>query len=421
MRPLLAVPLLCLAGLTASGDEAVFPSGKRMTGQLQGEQDKIVFVSDHGQPVPLAQLHLVRFTEAPCPLPSLPVVQRLMLPGGQWLSGKLLAVNAVQVHFRAFNGQDVKLPRGAVLGVAQPCGWHILSHGGFEKETPGWKLSNPPSARLAFAGKKSLVLDRPGQEAVWTLATSPARGRVGLFLHQNDKTAGQELHVDWTFRVDKESRQVRLTLDGTKMTALDALAVSHEIAIRAGWHLIQVDFGGDSLRLSVDDLVLCEPAMKGAVLSGVKMRVTKRDRAAQTAGGWSVDDVQLARPEGKPDLPWPRALADADSVWLADGDQLFGKVTQADARSVTLAAKFGTRTFAWPAVRGVVFQAKPPVARPPVGSVLTIAPAPGLTPDSLEGYLLRVSRDQLTIRHATLGELTFDRRCCQRIKFEPRP
>ena len=276
MRPLLVVPLLWLILLPAFfvrgslvyvlGDEAVLPSGKRLAGYLQGEQDKIVFVPDDGKPIPLAQLQQVRLSEAPCPLPCLPLTQRLVLPGGQWLSGELVALDADHVHFRAWNGQNLKMPRDAVAGITHPQGWHILSHEGFEKETPGWKLSDPPASRLAFSGKKSLALDRPGQEANWTLTASPARGRVGLFLHQNEKTAGQDLQIDWSFRVDKESRCVRLTLDGVKMTIFDPLAVAHQITSGAGWHMIQVDFGGDSLRLSVDDLVLCEQAGKGSCL-----------------------------------------------------------------------------------------------------------------------------------------------------------
>ena len=128
-----------------------------------------------------------------------------------------------------------------------------------------------------------------------------------------------------------------------------------------------------------------------------------------------MDDVQLSRPEGKPSLPWPHVLADADSVWLAEGDQLFGKVTQADDQSLTVEAKFGTRTFAWPAVRGIVFKTNRPAAKPSDVAVFSIAPAPGFLADSLEGTLLRASPDQVAIRHAILGELVFDRRCCRRI------
>src|SRR5207245_353627 len=63
--------------------------------------------------------------------------------------------------------------------------------------------------------------------------------------------------------------------------------------------------------------------------------------------------------------PRPPGDPTQDELWLASGDQLFGKVVRADRKEVALEGRFGTRSFPWSALRGWFRRrtAAPPAAR----------------------------------------------------------
>jgi hypothetical protein len=389
-----------------------------VTGKLQADKGQIDFKDNAGKNWPLDQIQQVRFAESTSPPPRMPLTHRLMLSGEHWLSGELLAMDETMVHFRAWTGKELKIPRKSLFAIAQPGDWQVLSRESFEKEPAGWTFSEPKALRadLPFTGKKSLILDQPGQDAKWSSPNPLAAGRVSLFLRQSDDLKDQELHIGWSFRKGKEnSRWVEMRLDGTKFFV--AKAAESSLKTTAGWHLLQMDISPATVRISVDGLVLhSEPGIADSVLTGMKLAVTAKDKAKTAAGFWSVDDVQFMRLEKM--LPWPKAMRDADTIWLPEGDQIFAKVVKADTGSVTFEGRFGTRTLAWPAVRGIVFMAdQRPAKEAKVDDAFTlwVAPSPGFPADRTTGTLLSLSPETLALRHAMLGDLSFDRKNCVKL------
>src|SRR5262249_33759478 len=116
---------------------------------------------------------------------------------------------------------------------------------------------------------------------------------------------------------------------------------SRELQRKRGWHRLTIEFTADSLHILVDDRVLWEVAERGP---GGPLRVLRlrclTDRAEKGEAGrvWFDDcSVLLAVPS----LRRPDSDPTQDEVWLLDGDQLLGKVSRADRRTIDVQGRFG--------------------------------------------------------------------------------
>ncbi len=96
----------------------------------------ISFVDNADKKWPFSYLLQVRFADAACPPPPLPLSHRLMLAADQWLSGELLALDETTVRFRPWSGKELKIARKDLFAIAQPEAWQVLSRQSFEKEPP---------------------------------------------------------------------------------------------------------------------------------------------------------------------------------------------------------------------------------------------------------------------------------------------
>jgi hypothetical protein len=110
-------------------------------------------------------------------------------------------------------------------------------------------------------------------------------------------------------------------------------------------------------------------------------------------------------------LPRPPGDPTQDEAWLPDGDQLFGRLTRADARTVTLEGRFGKRELAWAEVRGVFphRQAEPPATMEGEHVRLRFAGSAGADTDTLEGVVRALDDSHLTLRHPALGDVKLER------------
>jgi hypothetical protein len=116
--------------------------------------------------------------------------------------------------------------------------------------------------------------------------------------------------------------------------------------------------------------------------------------------------------------PLPRPLVDPtqDEVWLLGGDQLFGRLTRADGRTVTLEGRFGKRELTWGEVRGVFprRQAEPPATTEGEHVRVRCDSGAASDPDELVGVVSALDDSQLTLRHPLLGEMKIERgRLCE--------
>ena len=101
---------------------------------------------------------------------------------------------------------------------------------------------------------------------------------------------------------------------------------------------------------------------------------------------------------------------------LEHGEQLFGRIVSADGESVTLDAKFGKRTLAWPKLRGILF-AEGKETPMPAEPEITFHPGPGFPLDCLRAKLLRWEDAKLIVHHGLLGEIAIERGRLDKIRF----
>jgi hypothetical protein len=110
-----------------------------------------------------------------------------------------------------------------------------------------------------------------------------------------------------------------------------------------------------------------------------------------------------------------------DELWLADGDQVFGRVLGLDRQGVTLEARFGRRTFPWADLRGWFPRREAPRPRALKGEPVRLRLQAGAAEDGdlLDGVVTALDAKTLTLSHALLGELRLERRYVRQLW--PRP
>src|SRR5438128_1157923 len=109
-------------------DEAVWPDGQRVEGDLSTDgQGRVLFQ-------PLGQLDHVRFPSARLPLARAAAPYRVLLRGGQYLTGELVGLDSDKVHLRTAWSDLLSIPRAAVTAVNHAPGFVTVFVDDFEKE-----------------------------------------------------------------------------------------------------------------------------------------------------------------------------------------------------------------------------------------------------------------------------------------------
>jgi hypothetical protein len=115
--------------------------------------------------------------------------------------------------------------------------------------------------------------------------------------------------------------------------------------------------------------------------------------------------------------PHPPGDAEQDELWLADGDQWFGKLTRGSSHTLEIQGAFGRRSVPWTDLRAVYFRA-PPTAplKAPAGAV-RVEYDSGLSPvsDELVGGVVELNDKSMSLEHASLGTLRLSRERVRRL------
>lgn len=407
MTTLLARSLLALAlGQSAAQQQAILRDGHRVSGSLVWQSGQLRFLAGT-KALPLTELHSVRLSDELCPVPRVPLTHRLSLDEGQSISGRLVELTADKVKFRLFTGQDVQVERSRVRALSHPQGWHLLVHEDFEADMPTWTFTGPntPAFDAPFSGSRSLKLAGSKHKAVMKSPGRVSSGRLLFFFRADAKT--QPALIEATFRHDDDSHTARLRIDETYRVPEELVS----LPASPGWHQAYLDFDKDSLKIAVDNHVLATKTMdRKARLESISFEIE-----GDAGLPFLLDDVMLLRPDrGKV----PDALADVDTVCLANGDRLFGKIAHADTRSVVLDARFGTRTHAWYALQHFVLS--PPhkqgaIEKPKEGVAVWLTPAPGFAAERLLVRVVGLEKRTLALEHEILGRIDVSLENCRRI------
>jgi hypothetical protein len=406
---------LVLVAPVTSADEAVRINGRRVQGSLWlNKKGLLQFTPTKGDaPLPLAEIEHIRFAQVDVPPARLGSPHRFLFHREQQVSGELLGLDEEAVRLRTFWSEEVKLPRRAVAAVTHLPGLVTVFHEDFETDLKGWKLAGTPalSEKHHTSGHRSLLLKTAGQETLYRLPAALKAGRFGVNFHVPGATAGAR----WLVEAEFDGQSVKVVLAGTGDSyAVETNLVAGQTKTRgreAGWHGLECRFSPDYLLVGVDERLLWESGKDGpgAALTGIRLACVADESGKTSQGEVYFDDFSVAQQVDEPNHE--RGDSSQDELWLLGGDQLFGHVLHADRRSIDVRGRFGKKTLAWAAVRGVFLERHTPPCKSSDGEHVRVWLRNGIGAemDQLVGVLSAFNERRLTLRHAMLGELEIQR------------
>ena len=164
------------------------------------------------------------------------------------------------------------------------------------------------------------------------------------------------------------------------------------------------------MRVTCDDDVLWYNLEQGAGDPLKQVTIHCHKSAADRVRG-AVAWTEFCLERAVEEHPRPPVEAEMDEVLLSSADQLFGRILQADRRAIQIEGRFGKRSLRWTEVAACTFRREPAPPRPPETATVRIRVHSGLGPeaDVLDGTVTALDERTLSLRHALLGDLKFER------------
>lgn len=376
---------------------ACLANGRRIAGTLAFEKKRLNFTSRRGEAYPLADVARIVFAKtAPAPF-RVSGGRRVHLRDGQQITGQLLGLNEEKLVLRTAWAERLELPRAALAAIDSLPGWQTVIEDDFHK------------------GLRTFTAI--GQTRSRTLTKPVATGRAGVNFREQGKARGARWTFEMLFQQGERARRFEVAVAGhADKYTIDSggmEGVTRSVKRSPGWHRLIVTFSPRSLRITCDEEVLWYNLEQGPGGQLQKMswhchRIPGKE--TELAGAVAWEDFSLER--AVDEHPKPPAVSELDSVRLSSGDQLFGRILQADRRGITVDGRFGKRALSWSAVAGCCFRRASERSRNSEhlneGANVRILLCSGLCSeaDMVEGEVTALDQRHLMVRHALLGELT---------------
>jgi hypothetical protein len=401
-----------------SAEQAWRGNGQRVGGALTLNDGRLHFRAKNGEEVPLADVIRIRFVETTATPFRVGGGRRLRLHGGEHITGQFLGLNKDTVSLRTAWAAKVELPRTAVESIDPLPGWRTFAEEDFGTESTLFQMTGGPARTEVrdATGSRAALLREAGQALVYTLAQPLPAGRVGINFQEKEQGGGVRWTWELLFQNGERLQRMDVTVAGNgdhyAVRVEDLKGVARQVARMPGWHRLVVQFSKRSLRVTCDEDVLWYNLEEGP--AGPLKRVTARcqkhsegDSAGRGAVAWTEFSLESAVNE----YSQPPVGPERDVLRLAGDDQLFGRIAQADRRAVQIEGRFGKRSLPWTEVAGCSFRRAGEPTRVNERGNVRILVRSGLCPqaDVLEGTVTALDERKLTLRHALLGELMFER------------
>lgn len=430
IRLLMQLTIIYLVGFCSSAqspvaraDDVVLKDGRRIPGFIVSANDRqVVLRSPAGAVVPplpsVDHIELARQSAAPLRVAS---PFRFSLRDGQVLTGGLHGLGDMELAFETAWARDLVMPRRQLGSIVQPPGLITLAANDFADAQEGWTRKGfLPESNSADSGKRGLLLDRIGQQAVFVLPKPLAEGRVGLNVELLEPTQGAQWFFDAELETKPGARSVRIVFAGDKQIKISSgLSFSYrEITAKASRFRLQLELRDSRCSVSIDDAVigLLEAADPQLALKRVRIGVDGPNRE-RYQGSVLLSQFGIARNIGP--LRRPPSEPRHDELWLTSGDQLFGELLRAEARSVQFRNALGSSSFAWSELRGLYLRQDQRVVPSSTGVFIAIGVRSGLDNliDRLHGRVLELDDQRLVFQHESLGRLHIPRSQLESLRF----
>jgi hypothetical protein len=409
---------VCLLPSVQAADEAQCADGRRVSGTLVLEKDRLHFRSVQGEAIPITEITRVRLDRGmPTPF-RIGDGRRVHLRDGQRITGRILGLSEDTLTLRTAWADRIRLPRSAVASIDPLPGWRLLAHEDFHAGWGAFKTAGDPALADAGAGSVAtavVVLGTLGQRVEYTPGQSLKAGRVGINFEEWGKGQAARGTLELTWAAGARPQRLTVTVAGEgehyTVTAEGVKGMVRQVPRTPGWHRLIVSFSKHSLRLTCDDKVLWYNVEEG--VGGPLKQVTiachllaRIDEALPGPVAWTEFALERAVDEH----PRPTVEAEQDEVRFSSDDQLFGRISQADRRTLQIEGRFGKRSLPWTRLAGCTFRLTAPPSPRELANV-RIQVDSGLCPeaDVLEGVVTSLDPRRLVLRHALLGEIALER------------
>lgn len=420
---------------------AALVNGVSFRGRISGENpEKLGFLTaDRQSLLPLRLIQQIAFDSRPTFLESAGPMQRLALHNGDRIHGEIVEGDEALLTAILRGGRRISLPAGVLTSAAQPPGERILLYADFESDSAVFQGLPIDSSRF-HSGKSSGQIGPQPRRTGFALPESLPSGRIELAFFDNGiDLPGEEWSIEAVFRASDDRQTLKITLgwgeQQYRFQSTQGLQFTVQpLPRRSGWRQLTIVFDesrclaaidqyplavGPGLRIPFRELVVENRAVPDPAtlpIATPPRHITKT--LPDLRGVAAIDDLKVWQPAEQPHRPKP--IPGQDSLWLTDGEELFGTVVRLNARGATLAAAFGTRSFPCTQIRELSFRQARVSERPVAGWLARLELVPGLwgpvgPPDQLNAAIQSVGVRELIVDHADLGLVRFSPEEIQRI------
>jgi hypothetical protein len=400
-----------LEGSTIASD------GSRWTGRIVGDaRSGFRFEARGGDPIiPLERIGAVDFPERESSVRPSPPPFQLRLGHGQWVSGHAPALNDREVRLEIGpSGRRLSAQRGGVLELRQRPGEALALLESFEDwDDSEWARQGELALddQRRRDGRTSLRVPSAATSLSYALPEPLESGWFSVAFHHGGQTAeGVRWFVELGFREqDGRTAPIRAVLGWSMDTPAvespegPALAVQRLI-LGEGWHTLSAQFDRDRLELAIDGASLARGPTPSGRLAEIRIASERQgtDSADLTA---HLDDLRLVRR-----VQPPRSVQvdpEQDDARLINGDQLFGRLLQADRRQILLEMDGHRVPLEWSEVASLRFRRDLIPGEPLSGLLARLewSAGTGQNLDRAEGVLTSVSQQGFTLQTPYAGEL----------------
>lgn len=348
-------------------------------------------------------------------------LRQVELFGGDRFLAECLNWGSEQATFRLLNGQSVRVPIAAIASLSSPPGEVDLIDESFEAGSPVERDDahvRQLDESTAADGRRSLRLDEgaAGYMQRFDPPLNFARIQFWFRVQCNDEASKCG---EWILRFgdqDTSLNAIVVRIESDRQMTVSGIAPGNDRTLQSlkvsdGWHLFTALILPERTRLIVDEYVLATFACPKRPFHGIDFRSTASKNAM-----W-IDEFQVRKliPIKDGDRSRNRPI-DSDTVWTADGDEVFVRLHQVSRLDVVVESFDRRQALPWNRIRGLVCQqpAQPiaQLSRMSFGAVVRIegqsfADRPDCASDQWYVTIRHADSKQLFVQHPLIGEMRF--------------
>lgn len=349
-------------------------------------------------------------------------LRRVTLVGGDRFDVDRFVWEKGFASFHLMNGTAIRVPSDTLAALTNPPGeLDVLDEsfeGGLPVDDPLASVPVPDQSQSADGGS-SIRIDSNSADYRQSLPQSLTAARIEfLFKTGVNDPSGEcgEWQLEWS---DDKISQPPLTVHIGSHRDISTLGVpggihstSQLVSVNERWHTFIAIVTPERTRLIIDEAILASFSSPPGGIRSIRFQAGRADSKNVV---W-IDSLHVrSLRDAKGVDRRSKDFIDDDVVFLAGGDELFGRLLSVTRESVSVDSFEEHRLLKWQQLEGVAWrQPRKPVqqmTQPSTGviSLVEMQPfvdRPASTPEQWTGTVLKSDSETLVVQHPLVGELT---------------